>query len=123
MNNEIDIKCCCTIGALKKAMSKIDNDNARVNLKLCVDSKPTKENSESWQLRKMCNNLFNLLSDACKCVEHCAKEEYNTKEKTIYYDRNNGPNVGAKGLLKDVIAVLNAYPEEMMTIDLFSDHV
>ena len=124
--NNIEIKLSenwHTIGALKKALSEIKNDNAKFNVKLCIDSKVDDSNNEARLLRNLCNDIFNLLSDASKCIERCAIEEKQTKQNTIYYDRHHDSNVGARGLLKDVKAVLDSYPEEMMKIDLFSNPV
>ena len=81
------------------------------------------QKNEARLLRNLLHNMFNLLSDASKCIERCAIEEKRTKQNTIYYDRHYGHNVGACGLLKDVEAVLDSYPEEMMKIDLFSNPV
>lgn len=93
-------------------------DSDRFTLKLCIDQKLSKTETESANLRKMLYAMYELLIDAKKCVSICADHEAKTSEKTIYYDKHSGPNSGATGLLKDIDAQLNSYCSDLVQIDL-----
>lgn len=105
-----------TLGALKRALSDC-GDNARIEIKLCVDEKREIDHNLE-HLKDLCRRLYRCLNDSRICVEKLAEEEKKKDTNLIYYDKFRGFNGGARDLLMMIDNLLDSYPREMVQIDL-----